>query len=183
MGNVIIHATVTLDGFMADTNGGLDWMFDVASVDEDDALIGNVVNELGAVVGGANKTQTIEEGEEPYGGSVKIPVFEMTHTPHDPIEKDGTTYTFIVDDIAQAVEAAKAAAGDKSVALLGGSIARQCLNLGLVDEIQLHVVPILLGDGISLFAGLGETVKLERIETAAFADGVHLRYRVLKEST
>jgi len=183
MGTVIIHATVTLDGFMADTTGGVDWMFDVPSVDEDDALIGRVVSELGAVVGGANRTQTIEDGEAPYGGSLKIPVFEMTHTPHEPIEQDGTTYTFVVDDIAHAVALAKTAAGDKNVALLGGSIARQCLKLGLVDEIQLHIVPILLGDGIPLFAGLGETIALERIETAAFAQGVHLRYRVVKEAT
>lgn len=182
MGKVIIHATVTLDGFMADPDGGVDWMFDVASVDEDDALIQGVMAELGAVVGGANRTQTIEDGEEPYGGMLKIPVFEMTHTPHDPIEKDGTTYTFVVDDIAAAVEAAKAAAGEKIVALLGGSIARQCLGLGLVDEIQLHVVPILLGNGISLFAGLGQTIALERVETAAFASGVHLRYRVIGET-
>ncbi|HWK81044.1 MAG TPA: hypothetical protein VNP95_09745, partial [Thermomicrobiales bacterium] len=82
MGKVIIHATVTLDGFMADPDGGVDWMFDVASVDEDDALIQGVMAELGAVVGGANRTQTIEDGEEPYGGMLKIPVFEMTHTPH-----------------------------------------------------------------------------------------------------
>lgn len=179
MGTVIIHATVTLDGFMADSNGGVDWMADVPSVDEDDALIGRVVSELGAVVGGANRTQTIEDGEEPYGGALGIPVFEMTHTPHEPIVRNGTTYTFVVDDIAHAVALAKAAAGDRSVALLGGSIARQCLKLGLVDEIQLHIVPILLGDGISLFAGLGETIALERIESVGFAQGVHLRYRVL----
>jgi len=180
MGNVIIHATITLDGFMADPEGGMDWMFGFDSADEDDEYIGSVVSELGAVVGGANKTQTIEEGELPYGGSLGIPVFEMTHTPHDPVELNGTTYTFVVDDIASAVERARAAAGDKNVALLGGSIARQCLALGLVDEIVLHVVPLLLGDGISLFAGLGSAVKLERIDTAAFADVIHLRFRVVK---
>ncbi|MGB3330650.1 MAG: dihydrofolate reductase family protein [Thermomicrobiales bacterium] len=182
MAKVLIHATVTLDGYMADMDGGVDWMFDVPSVDADDTLIQGVVQELGAVVGGANKTRTIEDGEEPYGGSLQIPVFEMTHTPTDPIVKDGTTYTFVVDDIAHAVDLARAAAGDKAVALLGGSIARQCLTLGLVDEIQLHVVPILLGNGISLFGGLGKTVALERIETAAFASGVHMRYRVIKDS-
>ncbi|HMI08992.1 MAG TPA: dihydrofolate reductase family protein [Candidatus Saccharimonadales bacterium] len=180
MGKVIIHATITLDGFMADTNGGVDWMFGFSSVDEDEEAVSKVMEELGAVVGGANKTQTIEEGEEPYGGMLKIPVYEMTHEAHEPVKRDGVTYTFIVDDITHAVEAAKAAAGDKSVALLGGSISRQCLKLGLVDEIQLHVVPLLLGDGISLFGGLGERIKLERLETAAFASETHLRYRVVK---
>ncbi|MGN7403560.1 dihydrofolate reductase family protein [Cytobacillus praedii] len=180
MGKVIIHATITLDGFMADTNGGIDWMFGFSSVDEDEAVVSKVMKELGAVVGGANKTQTIEEGEVPYGGMLKIPVFEMTHEAHEPVERDGITYTFVVNDITHAVEAAKAAAGDKSVALLGGSISRQCLKLGLVDEIQLHVVPLLLGDGISLFGELGQRIKLERIETAAFASETHLRYRVVK---
>lgn len=178
MGKVLIHATVTVDGFMADREGGVDWMFDVESVEADTALVNRVVQEIGAVVGGANKTQTIEEGEEPYGGMLKVPVFLMTHSLRGPVDKDGTTYTF-VDDIRQAVDLAQAAAGDKSVALLGGSISRQCLEVGLVDEIQLHVVPILLGQGISLFSGLEHPVKLERLETEAFAGGIHLRFRVL----
>jgi dihydrofolate reductase len=65
------------------------------------------------------------------------------------------------------------------VSLLGGSISRQCLELGLVDEILLHVVPVLLGNGIPLFAGLSKRIDLERLETAAFASETHLRYRVV----
>jgi dihydrofolate reductase len=179
MSKVFIHAVVTLDGFMADSEGGLDWMFGLPEADEDGTLMKTVWDRIGAVVGGANKVQTIEEGEQPYGGMLKVPVYLMTRKAHEPIEKNGVTYTFVVDDIAQAVHAAKAAAGDKDVSLLGGSISRQCLNLGLVDEIQLHVVPVLLGAGISLFGGLGERINLERIETAAFASGTHLRYRVV----
>jgi dihydrofolate reductase len=181
MGKVFIHATITLDGFMADTNGGVDWMFGFPSADEDQVVVNKVMEEVGAVVGGANKTRTIEEGEEPYGGVLKVPVFEMTHEAHEPIVKNGTTYTFVVNDISEAVSLAKEAAGDKGVALLGGSISRQCLKLGLVDEIVLDVVPLLLGDGISLFGGLGETIKLERIETSAYASETHLRYRVVGE--
>jgi dihydrofolate reductase len=180
MGNVFIHATITLDGFMADTNGGVDWMFDFKAVDKDYDVAKAVMAEVGAVVGGSNKTNTIEDDEQPYGGTLHVPVFEMTHEPHDPVEKDGTMYTFVVDDIASAVDMAKVAAGDKSVALLGGTIARQCLKLGLVDEIILDVVPVLLGDGITLFGGLGERVNLERIHTSAFASETHLRYRVVK---
>ena len=180
MAKVIIHATITLDGFMADPDGGIDWMFGFPAADEDQAVVDRVTKDLGAVVGGANKAQTIEEGEEPYGGMLKIPVFLMTRTAHAPIEKDGVTYTFVVDDIAAAVAAAKAAAGDKTVALLGGSISRQCLKLGLVDAIHLHVLPLLLGDGISLFAGLGQRIRLERLETLAFASETHMVYRVEK---
>jgi dihydrofolate reductase len=180
MGKVVVHATVTLDGFMADKDGGIDWMSGFPVAPEDEVLVGKLCEEIGAVVGGANKTQTIEDGEVPYGGMLKVPVFLMTHSAHEPIERDGTTFTFVVDDMTQAVQAAKQAAGDRWVSLLGGSVSRQCLRLGLVDEIQLHVVPILLGEGISLFAGLDRRFSLERIETAAFAGEAHLRYRVLR---
>lgn len=180
MGKVIIHATITLDGFMADVDGGMDWTADVQVAEEDMVLVNKFNEGIGAIVGGANKAHTIEDGEEPYGGMLKVPVYLMTHSAHEPIEKDGVTYTFIVDDIAHAVEEAKKAAGDKYVSLLGGKISRQCLKLGLVDEIQLHVVPVLLGDGISLFDGLGEKIKLERIETEAFASETHMRFRVIK---
>ncbi|MEO5534061.1 MAG: dihydrofolate reductase family protein [Pseudolysinimonas sp.] len=180
MGKVLIHSTVTLDGFMADGDGGVDWMFGFTEAAEDREVLNDVMAEIGAVLGGANKTQTIDEGEEPYGGTLKVPVFLMTHTPHAPIEKDGTTYRFVIDDIALAVREAQDAAGDKSVTLLGGSIARQCLERGLVDEIQLHVVPVLLGKGISLFSGLENPIKLERLNTAAYASVTHLRFRVVR---
>lgn len=180
MARVIVHATVTLDGFLADADGGVDWMFGRPSAPEDDVVVENVMKSIGAIVGGANKTQTIDDGEIPYGGMLKVPVYLMTHSEHEPIERDGITYTFVVDDIAQAVESAAQAAGDKWVSLLGGSISRQCLQLGLVDELHLDVAPVLLGDGISLFAGLGQRIELERLETSAFASETHLRYRVLR---
>ncbi len=180
MARVIVHATVTLDGFLADGDGGVDWMFGRPSAPEDDVVVENVMKNIGAIVGGANKTQTIDDGEIPYGGMLKVPVYLMTHSEHEPIERDGITYTFVVDDIAQAVESAAQAAGDKWVSLLGGSISRQCLQLGLVDELHLDVAPVLLGGGISLFAGLGQRIELERLETAAYASETHLRYRVLR---
>ncbi|MBA0051368.1 deaminase [Streptomyces sp. AJS327] len=180
MTTVIVHATITLDGFLAEADGGVDWMFGRPSAPEDDAVVQQVTSRVGAVVGGANRTQTIEDGEIPYGGLLNVPVYLLTHIPHEPIEHDGVTYTFVVDDIAEAVERAARAAGDRWVSLLGGSIARQCLRLGLVDELHLDVAPVLLGDGISLFAGLGQRVELERLDTSAFASETHLRYRVLR---
>ena len=180
MALVFVHATVTLDGFMADIDGGVDWMFDFPSAPEDQEVVDRVVANIGAVVGGSNATNTIEDGEIPYGGLTTVPVFLMTHTPADPIERDGVTYTFVVDDIAAAVAAAKEAAGDRWVSLLGGTVARQCLRLGLVDEIHLDVLPVLLGDGIPLFAGLGMRIDLERLETSAYASETHLRFRVVR---
>ncbi|MBM6589039.1 dihydrofolate reductase family protein [Brevibacterium sp. RIT 803] len=179
MTRVIVHATVTVDGFLAKADGGIDWMFGRPSAPEDDAVVEKVIGRIGAVVGGANKTQTIEDDEIPYGGMLKVPVYLMTHTAREPIERDGTMFTFVVDDIGQAIEMAKRAAGEKWVSLLGGSISRQCLRLGFVDEIHLDVAPVLIGEGISLFAGLGQQIELERIETSAFASETHQRYRVL----
>ncbi|GAB3409204.1 hypothetical protein GCM10027515_27490 [Schumannella luteola] len=180
MATVIIHATITLDGFLAEADGGVDWMFGRPSAPDDDLVVQRVMDRIGAVVGGANKTRTIDDGEIPYGGMLKVPVFLMTHDAHDPIERDGITYTFVQDSIVDAVDRASLAAGDRWVSLLGGSISRQCLQLGLVDEIHLDVAPVLLGGGISLFAGLGERIELERLETSAFASETHQRYRVIR---
>jgi dihydrofolate reductase len=180
MATVFIHATVSLDGFMADADGGVEWMSGIPTAREDEEVVANIVGNIGAVVGGANRAQTVEDGEEPYGGTLTVPVYLMTHSAHEPIEKDGTVYTFVVDDVALAIETAKEAAGDKAVSVLGGSVSRQCLQLGVVDQINLHVVPMLLGDGIPLFTGLGQRVDLERLETSAFAGETHLRYRVLR---
>lgn len=182
MSKVMIHATVSVDGFMADADGGMDWMDGFPVAPEDEELVERICADIGAVVGGANKTGTIEDGEIPYGGSLKAPVYLMTHSEHAPVERDGTTFTFIVDDIGEAVERARRDAGEKWVSLLGGSIARQCLALGLVDEIRLHVVPVVLGEGIPLLAGLGRRLRLERLESPAFASEVHLRYRVLRDA-
>lgn len=180
MGKVFIHATITLDGYMAGVDGDMSWMQGLEAVDEDYAVVNKVTAEIGAIVGGANKNNTVEDDGTPYGGTVKAPVFLMTHKAHEPIVKDGITYNFVVDDIAKAVEMAKVAAGDKNVSLLGGSISRQCLKLGLVDEIVLDVEPLLLGSGISLFEGLGETIKLKRLETSAFAGETHMRFSVIR---
>ncbi|MFC9933888.1 dihydrofolate reductase family protein [Glutamicibacter sp. NPDC127525] len=138
------------------------------------------MEKIGAIVGGANKTQTIEDGEIPYGGMLLVPVYLITHTATEPVERDGITYTFVVDDIAGAVESAKQDAQDGFASLLGGKISRQCLALGLVDELHLDIAPVLLGSGISLFKALGQHIELERIPTSAYASEVHLDYQVLR---
>jgi dihydrofolate reductase len=179
MGLVMMHATVSLDGYMADLGGSVDWMNGFPVAREDEEAVQSIVRQIGAVVFGVKEIQTVHDGEVPYGGSLGVPMFVMTHIAHEAIEKDGTTYTFVVDDVANAIASARQAAGDKTVSVLGGAVSRQCLERGLVDLIQLHVVPIILGEGISLLSGLSRPVRLERIDTSAFAAEVHLRYRVL----
>lgn len=111
------------------------------------------------------------------------PVFVLTHHEREPVVKQGgTTFTFVTDGIASALEQARAAAGDADVQIGGGGhAARQYLEAGLVDELRLHVAPVLLGDGTRLFgSGLaGAPVRLERTQLVASPTGVaHVRYRV-----
>jgi dihydrofolate reductase len=113
------------------------------------------------------------------------PVFILTHHAREPVTKEGgTMYTFVTDGIEAALEQARAAAGDKDVAVGGGaSVAQQYLKAGLLDEIQLHVVPVLLGHGVRLFGNHLESGprKLERSRVLASPTGVvHVRYRVPK---
>ncbi len=90
--------------------------------------------------------------------------------------------TFIfVDNLVRAVGQAKTAAGEKNVTLLGATIDQQCLRAGLVDEIMVHLAPILLGEGIRLFDNLGNAeIKLERVDAVATAQITSRRFRVLK---
>jgi dihydrofolate reductase len=109
-------------------------------------------------------------------------VFIVTHHPRDPVEMaGGTTYHFVSDGIESALEQAKAAAGGKDVMLLGGAqVINQYLAAGLVDELELHVVPLLLGGGARLFDDLGGAqVKLEQVRAVEAPGVTHVKYRVV----
>jgi dihydrofolate reductase len=113
------------------------------------------------------------------------PVFVLTHHAREPVTKEGgTTFTFVTDGIEAALEQARAAAGDKDVAVGGGAnVAQQYMRAGLLDELQIHVAPVLLGDGVRLFeTGLTDPpAELENTRVIESPTGVaHLRYRVVK---
>jgi dihydrofolate reductase len=117
-------------------------------------------------------------GEDP---PFHVPVFVLTHHPREPLEMaGGTTFHFVTDGIESALEQAKAAAGSGDVRLGGGaSAARQYLVAGLLDELQLDVVPVLLGAGERLLDGVdGAGVGLEPVKVVGTSDVTHLRYRV-----
>jgi dihydrofolate reductase len=109
------------------------------------------------------------------------PVFVLTHHPREPLAmQGGTTFTFVTDGIEAALEQARAAAGGDDVAIAGGASAvRQFLAAGLLDELHLHVVPILLGAGERLLEDAGDPV-LEPVEVIASPTVTHLRYRVVR---
>jgi dihydrofolate reductase len=120
-------------------------------------------------------------GDEP---PFRVPVFVLTGHAREPVTKaGGTSFAFVTDGIEAALEQARAAAGDKDVALAGGaSVAQQYLKAGLLDELQIHLVPLLLGDGVHLFDRLGidPTVELETTRVIASPSVTHLRFRVLR---
>jgi len=118
-------------------------------------------------------------GDEP---PFRTPVFVLTHHARETVSKaGGTTFTFVTDGIDVALEQARAAAGDKDVAIGGGaSVVQQVLKAGLLDELQIHVVPVLLGGGVRLFDDLGtEGIKLESTRVIESPTVTHLRYRVV----
>ena len=116
-------------------------------------------------------------GEEPPFG---MPVFVLTHHEREPLMLGETTFTFVSDGIESALEQARQAAGDKDVSIGGGANAiQQYLAAGLVDEMQLNVVPVLLGGGARLFEnGAGAGLPLEQVLVVHTPDVTHLRYRV-----
>jgi dihydrofolate reductase len=127
-------------------------------------------------------------GEDPWDGwwgedpPFHTPVFVLTHHAREPLEKQGgTTFFFVTDGIESALSRAKAAAAGKDVSLGGGaSVAQQYLSAGLLDQLQLNVVPVLLGDGTRLFDNIASAnVKLEPVRVVDAPDVTHLEYRAV----
>ncbi|HEU0317709.1 MAG TPA: dihydrofolate reductase family protein [Solirubrobacteraceae bacterium] len=117
-------------------------------------------------------------GEDP---PYHVPVFVLTHQPRDPLPmQGGTTFTFVTDGIESALAQARAAAGAADVAIAGGASAvRQYLAAGLLDELYLHIVPVVLGSGERLLEDVGDPV-LEPVSVIASPAVTHVRYRVVR---
>jgi dihydrofolate reductase len=163
---------------------------DGGDVNASTSVVEESLENLGATVMGRN----MFGGEGPWGDDpwdgwwgddppFHMPVFIVTHHAREPLTKDrGTTFTFVTDGIESALDHAREAAGNKDVALGGGAnIAQQYLRAGLVDEMQIHLVPVLLGDGVRLFENLGTGEVALECTRAIEAPGVtHLGYRVVR---
>jgi dihydrofolate reductase len=183
-GKVVVNRSMSLDGFIAAPGDAMDWIFDFIAPDA--AWLTEIASATGAMLVGrrttevgsrmeASQDQGTESGGEgyPFDG----PVFVLTHKPPDPPEP-GVTY--LSGDIGEAVATALAAAGGKNLEILGADVATQCLQRGLVDEIQVYVLPVLLGDGVRFSApGLART-DLEPLGSTQADDVTILRFRVRK---
>ncbi len=110
-----------------------------------------------------------------------VPVFVLTHHPRDPVPMEGgTTFHFVTDGIESALEQARAAAGDQDVQIAGGAAAvRQYLAAGLLDQLQLHIAPLVLGSGERLLENVGDPT-LEPIDVVASPKSTHVTYRVVR---
>ena len=205
MGIVTAHMSMSVDGYVAGPNAGAgnplgdggvliqQWMFDLASFREIQGLSGGQTNaddeELrqrfaptGAVVMGR---RMFDEGEGPWGDNppFRMPVFVLTHEDRDTLVKEGgTTFTFVTDGIESALEQAKAAAGEKNVNIAGGAhTVQQFIRAGLLDELEIHLAPLLFGEGIRLFDKMGpEHIELENMRMVTSPKVTHLRFRVVK---
>ncbi len=117
-------------------------------------------------------------GDEPPFG---VPVFVLTHHTREPlVMQGGTTFTFVTDGIKSALDQARATAGERDVAVAGGAnVAQQYLKSGLLDELRVHVAPLLLGDGTRLFDHLGPyQIELRVVRVVESEAVTHLKYRV-----
>jgi dihydrofolate reductase len=190
MTTLVLDISMSLDGYVtADRRtpdeplgaGGEalhDWLIDGS--EEDHAMLAEAGAGTGAVITGRRNYEDSIRWWGPDGpsGSARLPVFVVSHERPDELPEDGV-YVFC-DGIERALEAARAAAGDGTVCVMGGAdIAQQYLRAGLVDEISIHLVPILFGAGLRLFEHLGgEHVRLENLSSQQTAAATHLRFRV-----
>jgi len=136
----------------------------------------------GAVIAGRRTYDTSVPwwGADGPTGDARVPVFVVTHAPPAGAPERGV-YTFVTGGIVPALEHARAAAGDKDVTVMGGAdVGQQYLRAGLIDELSIHLAPILLGAGTRMFEHIGERhIKLEQTAIASTAAATHLRMRVV----
>jgi dihydrofolate reductase len=152
----------------------------------DSDVIDEVVEGVGAYIMGR---KMFGGGEGPWDETWKgwwgdeppfhAPVFVLTHHAREPLSMEGgTTFTFVTDGIESALDQARAAAGDRNVAVAGGASAvQQCIRAGMLDELYLHIVPVVLGGGERLLHDVGNP-RLEQVEVVASPVVTHVKYRV-----
>jgi len=207
MGNVVVDLSMSLDGFIAGPNDGSErslgdggdrlfaWYFngdtEVAMPNYDlvfktDPVSAEVIREsfraCGANVSGRRTFDIANAwgGRDPYG----VASFIVSHSVPAEWSQPDSPFTFVTDGVASAIAHAKAAAGPKNVGVVAASIAQQCLELGLLDEIHIHLVPILLGGGVRLFERIGaQPVELEPISVIVASSVTHLTFRVAKQES
>jgi dihydrofolate reductase len=210
MSTVEVDISMSLDGFITGPitkeHPGLGEGGDILHAWLREPAGQRLITETFAATGAVITSRKVYDLTKGWGdtGFFHLPVFVLTHRPHDPVvkraappntgdwqatieqhlQKSGhgaTTFTFVTDGIASAVAQARAAAGAKKVHIMGGaSVIQQALQAALVDELHLHVAPIVLGAGTRLFDGLVGSIELRRTAVLESEHATHLRFRAMR---
>lgn len=200
MGKVLAGITMSLDGFVTGPNDRLGaglgdggerlhyWVFGGSWTyaggargepsDVDQRYMAEVFSDGGAWLVGRTMHDVVDGwGDDPGFG---VPVFVVTHRPHETVVKGDTSFEFVTGGMAEALQRARTAAGDRNVIVMGGAdLLRQYLEAGVVDEFTLTIAPVLLGAGKRLFDGMATTgIGFERTAVVESPFATHLRYRV-----
>lgn len=193
MTKVVFVISMSVDGFITAANrrpeepmgdGGLRLVEWAMSDDQhSQRVLEEGIAEAGAVIAGRETYDTSLPWWGPDGptGPARRPVFVVTH--QAPTQApEGGVYSFVTGGIHSALEQASAAAGERTIAVMGGaSIGQQFIAAGLVDELQIHLVPVLFGSGTRMFEHLGDDhIQLEPLQVVETPAAIHLRFRILK---
>ncbi|WP_045234808.1 dihydrofolate reductase family protein [Deinococcus pimensis] len=178
---VFLDLAISLDGYLSGPDGedgGLhDWYF--AEQGAADEIKRELLDRIGAMILGRTAFGTDPNG---FDTEYHVPHFILTHATLPSVERGGATFHFVTGGVDHALSLALAAAGDKDVCVAGGALtARQFLSAGLLDELQLHVAPVLLGGGLRLFEQAGERTHLERVRVVESRHATHVTYQVLRK--
>jgi dihydrofolate reductase len=193
----VLYMSVSLDGYIAGPNdspgnpGGdgfmrlHDWYgFSSTPGPEEDSVHESgpardfleEAGATGAVVSGRNTVEQVDHWGGDHHGGVRI--FVPSHRPAGPSAERYPLVTYVNDGIVSAMVQAKAAAGDRDVLVHGAYTARTALEAGVLDEIQIHQIPVLFGEGRRLFDGLDSRIELDIVRVIESPEATHIRYRV-----
>ena len=181
MGKVIAGMTMSLDGYVSDRNGSIDRLYPDLDALRETEWLQEEIRTTGAVVMGRH---AYEMGRGDFTGyEFQTPIFVLVHAMPAEVakgENDKLRFTFVTDGVASAIARAKEAAGDKDVVVIGGAQTfRQVLDAGLVDEIEVGIVPVLLGEGLRHFEHLNVgRIELEQLYVIESPGRTDIRYRV-----
>ncbi len=183
-GKVIVGAVMSLDGFMAGPGGDLSRLYPDMAAMRETKMLQDAIRMTGAVVMGR---RTYAMGEpDAYDGDYEfqVPIFVVTHAAPNRLPRQDArlTFTFVTDGVESAIRQARAAAGGRNVTVVGGaSTLQQCLQLGLADEVEISLRPVLLGGGLRLFEHLSSApIELEIFSVDRTRLTTDLRYRVVR---
>jgi dihydrofolate reductase len=166
MGKVIAGMTVSLDGFVNDSNGSVEKLFSDFEQLHEVPSFQQMISDTGAVIMGRHVYQMADPfmwANDDY--EFQTPIFVLTHQPPEKYPKGNgkLSFTFVIEGIESAVAQAKKAANGKDVQVIGANTIQQCLNAGLCDELQIDIMPVLLGKGLRLLENIdAEKITLER---------------------